>query len=67
LDNKIVSEDELKTIDRAAKDLIDDSVEKARAASLPDEKVLIDDVYIENKPYFIRGVEWDQSTFPDNK
>jgi len=64
LENKLATEEELKAIDRETKDFIDESVEKARAAQLPDEKSLIEDVYIEKEPYFIRGVEYDTSFFP---
>jgi len=64
LDHKLASADEIKKIDSETKDIIDDAVEKARAAELPDENVLLEDVYIEKDPYFIRGIEFDDSRFP---
>jgi len=42
-------------------------VEQARAAQLPDEKELLSDVYIDDKLYYIRGIEYEQSRFPDGK
>jgi len=68
LSNKLATEEELKKIDSETKDLIDDAVEKSRAADLPDEKDLLENVYIdEAKEYFIRGVEYDHSRFSDGK
>jgi pyruvate dehydrogenase E1 component alpha subunit len=67
LDNKLASEEELKNIDRETKELIDDAVEKSRQAALPDEKVLTEDIYIEDQPGFIRGIEYSESFFPQGK
>jgi len=64
LDNKLAAEEDLKAIDRETKELIDDAVEKSRQAALPDEKVLTEDIYIENQPDFIRGIEYTDSFFP---
>jgi len=64
-ENKLATEEELKVIDHDAKQLIDDAVEKARAAELPDVHVLLEDVVIEDKPGFIRGIEYGNSQFPD--
>lgn len=66
MDNKLATEEELKDIEQNIRKIVDEAVEKGRAAPWPDpEKDLLTEVLIEPDPNaFIRNVEYEKSYFP---
>jgi pyruvate dehydrogenase E1 component alpha subunit len=64
LTHKLASEQELKDIDRAAKEEIDAAVEQARKDPLPNEQDLLENIYINNTEHWIRGIEYTQAGYP---
>lgn len=54
----IVSEDDLKSLDKQAKQLVDKEVKEAEEASFPENtpKILFEDIYVRgSEPEFLRG------------
>ena len=66
LSNKLATEDELKKIEKEIKKVVDDVIERARAAPWPDpKKDLLTDIMGTPDPHpFIRNVEYEKSIFP---
>ena len=65
LENNICTEDELKSIEKAARSEVDIAVEEAKASPEPDVQVLYEDIYVKGtEPSFIRGcVPWEGQSF----
>lgn len=61
LDNSLATEDELKGIEREIRSKIESDVEKIKKDPLPDDKELYTDVYRNENPPFIRGIEYKDS------
>mmetsp|Transcript_5782 Transcript_5782/g.6214 ORF Transcript_5782/g.6214 Transcript_5782/m.6214 type:complete len:383 (+) Transcript_5782:26-1174(+) len=64
LNNNLATEQELKEIDKAAKEECDQAVEQARNDPLPNEDDHLENVYINNTQHWIRGIEYTQSGYP---
>jgi pyruvate dehydrogenase E1 component alpha subunit len=64
IDNKLASEQELKDIDKAAKEETDAAVEQARKDPFPNAGEHLENVYSNNTEHWIRGVESTQSGYP---
>eukprot|EP00831_Metopus_contortus_P030028 TRINITY_DN24680_c0_g1_i5.p1 TRINITY_DN24680_c0_g1~~TRINITY_DN24680_c0_g1_i5.p1 ORF type:complete len:351 (-),score=22.84 TRINITY_DN24680_c0_g1_i5:41-1093(-) len=66
IDNKIASEEELKTIEKETKNLIQTTTEKIRNEAWPDpEKDLLNDIMcVPDAHTFVRNVEYPKSIFP---
>lgn len=67
LELKAATEEDLKKIDNETKAEAEEAIEKARKAPLPDDKELIEDVYINNNDYYKRGVEVTDSYIPGGR
>ncbi|RUS31110.1 dehydrogenase E1 component-domain-containing protein [Jimgerdemannia flammicorona] len=61
LDLGVATEAEIKTIDKEARQVVDEAVEEAKASPLPDESTLYKDIYVKgSEPQFLRGREPDE-------
>jgi pyruvate dehydrogenase E1 component alpha subunit len=67
INNKLASEDELKKIDKAIKERIESEIEKIRNDELPAPEQLYTNIYVNEKPNFIRGAEYQTSVFNSSK
>jgi pyruvate dehydrogenase E1 component alpha subunit len=61
LDLGVATEAEIKTIDKEARQVVDEAVEEGKASPLPDESALYEDIYVKgSEPQFLRGREPDE-------
>ena len=67
LNNKLATEDELKKIDRDIKERIESEIEKIRNDPYPSPEDLYSDIYINEKPNFIRAADYQSSVFNSSK
>jgi pyruvate dehydrogenase E1 component alpha subunit len=67
LDHKFSTEDELKAIEKNIKRSIEGDIEKIKNDPYPDPKELYTNVYVNEKPPFIRGIEYSSSIFNEHK
>lgn len=61
LDNSLATEAELKDIEKKIRSGIEKDIEQIKKDPLPAMTELYTNVYVNNEPHFIRGVEFDQS------
>lgn len=67
LDNSIMTEAELKDLDKEAKDFVNAQVAKSKAGKELDETHLLDDVYAKGTKVFIRAPNYEDSVFVQEK
>jgi pyruvate dehydrogenase E1 component alpha subunit len=67
LTNKFMTEDELKKIDRDIKERIQDEIEKIKNDPYPDSEEMYNDIYVHEKPNFIRNADYQSSVFNNSK
>lgn len=63
--HNIASENELKEIEKTAKAKVEADVEQCKKDPIPDLKELYTDVYCDNEKVFLRGIEYENSHFPN--
>lgn len=61
LDNKLLSEKEIKDIEKSIKNDINDIVEQCKKDPYPKEEELFSEVYVNQETMFIRGVDMESS------
>jgi pyruvate dehydrogenase E1 component alpha subunit len=61
IENKIASEDELKGIEKEVRQIVADSLKKAKSMGYPDTMETYSDIYYNEIPPFIRGREYSES------
>jgi len=61
LENSVASEKELKDIEKKIRADIENDIENIKNDPMPPLKELYTNVYVNDEPHFIRGVEFDQS------
>lgn len=62
LEHSLVTEKELKDIEKAVRNAIEQDIEKVKADAYPDMKELFSNVYVDEEAQFIRGVEYSVSS-----
>jgi pyruvate dehydrogenase E1 component alpha subunit len=67
INNTFATEDELKKIDRAIKERIEGEIEKIRNDPFPSPDELHTHIYVNEKPNFIRGAEYQTSIMNSSK
>jgi pyruvate dehydrogenase E1 component alpha subunit len=67
LNHKVATEEELKKLEKEVKNRIEEEIEKIRADPYPPVEELYNDIYVNEKPNFIRGAEYQTSIFNSTK
>jgi pyruvate dehydrogenase E1 component alpha subunit len=64
LNHKLATEQELKEVDKKVKEEIEAAVEQAKKDPFPNEQDLLENIYVNNTDFRVRGIEITQSGFP---
>jgi pyruvate dehydrogenase E1 component alpha subunit len=67
LTHKVATEEELKKLEKDVKNRIEDEIERIKNDPLPPVEELYSDIYVNEKPNFIRGAEYQTSIFNSTK